>query len=371
VTERKTRVLVADDSATARALLGHLLRQDADLEVAGEARDGLEAVELTARLSPDVVTMDVSMPRLDGFEATRRIMGERPLPIVIVSSLDTEQVAFAMEAIRAGALAVLPKPEGPASVTFSRSSRLFTDTVKAMAAVKMATPRPPKVAPLPVVSAFGVPGQAPSALAGEAALVHATYPRPCAPMEVVAMVASIGGPGAVYAILSRLPASFPAPILLVQQIALGFPEGFASWLAKSSRLRVKVGQRGEPLAGGTVYVAPDDHHLGVGARGVLALSEQPPIGGQRPSGTFLFDSVARVYGPGAVGVILTGLGDDGVDGLRGLHRAGGRVLAQDEESCTVFGMPGAAVSAGVVDEVLPLGEIAGRLEELAKVAGEG
>jgi len=182
--------------------------------------------------------------------------------------------------------------------------------------------------------------------------------------RLVALTASTGGPAALHRILTELPATFPAPILVVQHIALGFADGLASWLDKACKLTVKVAQHGETLRPSTVYLSPDNRHLGVGANDVIIISDAPPVGGFRPSGSFLFESVAKHVGAAAVGLILTGMGDDGVAGLRQLRDAGGLVIAQDEESSIVFGMPRAAIQAGLPDQVVSLGLIAGRLNEI-------
>jgi two-component system chemotaxis response regulator CheB len=339
------RVLVAEDSATARALLVEILGGDSEIEVIGEAANGIEAVDLTRRLQPHVVTMDIRMPTMDGFEATRRIMIEAPTPIVIISGIaDLDEVETSMRALQLGALAVLPKPLGPESAAFEEKSARLVQTVKAMAQVKVVRRWPE------CVDTRG----------------PAWLPRPGfrARPRVVAIVASTGGPGAIAHILRALAPDFDFPILVVQHIAGGFVEGFAAWLNMAAApRRVKVAQDGEPLHPGTVYVAPEDRHLGVNGN-AIALSDAPPIDGFRPSGTHLFESVARAFGRATVAVILTGMGTDGVAGLRAVRLAGGRIIAQDEDTSVVFGMPGAAVASGLVDDTLPLSAIAGRLLEL-------
>jgi len=339
------RALVADDSPTARSILAALLASDPGIEVVGEAEDGNEAVELARRHRPDVITMDIQMPHRNGFEATQRIMNELPTPIVICSSLDVRDVAISLEALRAGALAVLPKPGGPGTQQFEQESRHFVATVKAMSRVRII--RRPAQQHLP-----------PPEL-----LVRPRVRRDLRP-EVVGIVASTGGPAALHEILSRLPRDFPLPVLVVQHIAIGFAEGLASWLDGASPLTVKVAEEGERLRGGTVYVAPDNRHLGASGDGRVILSDAPPVGGFRPSGTFLFESLARSFGPAAVGLVLTGMGRDGADGLRTLRNAGGTVVAQDEATCDVFGMPAAAIATGGADYVLPVQAIAAQLTKL-------
>lgn len=349
------RVLVAEDSPTARALLVGMLSSASGLEVIGEATNGIDAVEMTKRLRPDVVTMDIQMPGLDGFEATKRIMIEAPTPIVIISSLDVKSVEFSMEALRAGALAVLPKPVGPTSGDFGQVSRYLAATVRSMSQVKLVQ----RSRDTARHKAYGSAATPAIAASPGAMLTPPTAPK------VIAIAASTGGPAACHKIFGELPADFPVPILLVQHMALGFAEGFAKWLDGSSALRVKIARAGEPIRRGTAYLAPDDQHLGVSERSTVVLSTAPPVGSFRPSGSFLFESVARVFGAAAMGVILTGMGSDGVDGLRTIKEVGGRILAQDEASSEIFGMPGAAVAAGLADMVLPLGGIAAQLRRMA------
>jgi len=335
------RVLVAEDSPTARELLVSLLRSDPELEVVGEAHNGEEAVAAVQRLHPDVVTMDVRMPILDGFEATRRIMTECPTPIVIVSaSIDMRDVENSMRALRAGALAILPKPVGPRSPEFEREAQEFLSTVRSMSQVKVVRRWPERAARPPTEAR------------------RAEVPR------ILAIAASTGGPPAIQTVLAGLPAAFPAPIVLVQHIAAGFVRGFAAWLDGSCPFQVSLGAEGMPLRAGAVHVAPDDCQMGLAAGEVLRLSSSPAVDGFRPSASYLFASVARAFGPAAVCVILTGMGKDGVAGLRAVRERGATILAQDEETCVVYGMPKAVVEAGLADEILPLHAIAPRLIDL-------
>ena len=334
------RVLVAEDSITVSNLLVAMLNTDPEIEVIGQAKNGIEAVVMTKRLKPDLVTMDIQMPLMDGFAATKEIMIESPTPIVIVSGhVDVREVTVTMQALRAGALAVLPKPVGPQAPDFEELSRQLLETVKAMSQVKVVRHRakrpvsPP--APLPVLPP----------------------PRKGVGCAVVAIAISTGGPAALHTLLSGLPGDFPVPILVVQHITKGFVEGLAAWLNTGSSLRVKVAENGEQLVAHTMYIAPDDRHLGVSSKGTIMTSGAPPVRGFRPSGTFLFESVANVYGASAVAVIMTGMGNDGLDGLRAIRAAGGRIVAQDEETSVVFGMPGSAINAGLSDIVLPLAAI--------------
>jgi two-component system, chemotaxis family, protein-glutamate methylesterase/glutaminase len=336
------RVLVADDSRTVRELLVRILDSDPQIQVIGQATSGAEAVELAARLRPNVITMDIHMPIMDGLEATREIMTIAPTPIVIVSShASRKDVALSLNATRAGALHVLRTPDNPLSPQFEQLRNEFLLMVKAMADVK-------------VVRQWRTDRFAPTS----SALRCRRTPR------LIAIAASTGGPAALQQILAQLPRDYALPIVVVQHIAEGFANGLADWLRTNCDLRVRVAHHGDKLCERTVYIAPDRMHLGVAATGHIALSNAPPIGGFRPSGTHLFRSAAASFGGAMVAVILSGMGRDGVDGLKDVQAGGGLVLAQDEDSCIVFGMPREAIHAGVVDEVLPLTSIAARLVRL-------
>ncbi|MHB1224123.1 MAG: chemotaxis-specific protein-glutamate methyltransferase CheB [Gemmatimonadaceae bacterium] len=351
------RVLVVEDSPTVRKLLVEMLESDPELRVVGVAEDGLSAVREAIRLAPDVITMDVNMPGQDGLAATKQIMSEAPTPIIIVSSTASQRsVALSLDATQAGALMVLSKPEGPLGPHYAEQRDELIQMTKAMARVK-------------VVRRWG------ARLGRSRSTVGGRGPEAATPPVAVRLVAvgcSTGGPAALQRILAGLPAEFPVPITVVQHMALGFLDGLASWLRGSTALRVTVVRDGEPLTAGTVYLAADDRHLdivadpGGGGRLRARLVDRPPVAGFRPSASYLFAAAARAVGSGAVGVVLTGMGNDGVEGLRELHAVRGRVYAQDEASSVVFGMAREAIRGGVVDEVLSLEEIVARLREVAR-----
>ena len=246
------RVVVADDSPTARALIVEILSAESDISVVGEARTGTEAVDLSERLLPDLVTMDVQMPQLDGIEATRLIMTRSPRPILIVSSVAGADVELSLEATRSGALMVIGKPQGVHSAGYDSDRRQLVSMVRALAGVK-------------VVRRHGNPAITPlsSALQQWRAPSRPGEPRPLGPYAALAIAASTGGPAALRTIFSQLDANFPLPILVVQHIAKGFTEGLAHWLAGDSALRFRIADSGEPIRAGTVYFAPDGRHLGV------------------------------------------------------------------------------------------------------------
>ncbi len=343
--------LVVDDSATVRLLIRSILESDPEMRVIGEARNGREAIALCLRLVPDIVTMDIHMPGMDGFEAIRHIMNESPRPIIVLTGLESSQLLeISFKALALGALTVLAKPRG-SSLRDPEALHLLQQA-KIMAAVKVIR-RPlwlkPKMAGGDEPARAGpARGQA---LSSGLRLVR----------RIVAIGVSTGGPPALQVILGSLPADFPLPIVIVQHISPGFVSGLANWLSSTTPLRCNVAEHGEALKPGVAYLAPDDRHLTVSGSGCAWMEASPPVDGHCPSATALFDSIARAYGCAAIGVILTGMGQDGARGLRAMRQAGAHTIAQDEASSVVFGMPKAALELDAAVEQLPLDHIAGRL----------
>jgi two-component system chemotaxis response regulator CheB len=342
------RVLVAEDSAVTREYLVYLLEQDPTLKVVGTARDGMDAVEQAVQLRPDVILMDVHMPRLNGFEATRLIMERVPTPIVIVSaSFSGDEEALTFEALRAGAITMVEKPVGPDQPGQSESAEKIAETVRLMSEVKVVRrwPRRPRAfLPAAVVA-----------------------PRERA-VRVVAIGASTGGPAALAEILEGLPGDLPFPVLVVQHTAHGFTEGLVDWLTHGTRLAVKLARSDEPALPGTVFVAPERLQMGITKSGRIRLVQEPAEDNFCPSAGHLFESVAEAFGPAAVGILLTGMGRDGAKGLLRLRERGAVTIAQDEETSVVFGMPGEAVRIGAAQHVLPPDRIAELVRSLAKSA---
>lgn len=339
------KVLVAEDSATIRAFLTAILESEPDIKVVAAVSDGAAAVEAVQRLRPDVVTMDIHMPALDGFAATREIMETVPVPIVIVSGAVQDEVAATFKAVEAGALAFIRRPAGLGHDDHEQEAVALVTAVRLMSEVKVVRrwKRPPAI----VQRAAGIA----SAPAGERA-------------QVVAIGASTGGPLALQTLLGALPVNFPLPILVVQHIATGFVQGFADWLASGCALPVTVARQGEDVLPGHVYVAPDDRHLGVDACGRIHLDNGPHEAGLRPAVGYLFRSVAAQYGGRSIGVLLTGMGADGADGLCLLRTLGAVTIAQDAASSVVHGMPGVAIERGGAMHVLAPPAIAVKLVEL-------
>jgi len=346
-------VLVVEDSAVVREFLIHVLSSDPGIRIVGIARDGEEALDAVRRHRPDVVTMDIHMPKMDGLEATRRIMETDPTPIVIVSgSRDTDELALTFEAIEAGALALQSRPAGIGHALHEATARALVQTVKLMSEVKVVR-RWPRVRP-----------DARTARPAETGL------RAPATMRVVAIGASTGGPPVLQSILAGLPKTFPVPLLIVQHMAVGFIHGFAGWLAHSIDLPIRVAADGDRLLPGHVYLAPDDHQMKVDRQGRVALTKDAPENGLRPSVSCLFRSVADVYGGGAVAGLLTGMGRDGAEELRVLREKGAITFAQDKESSVVHGMPGEAIRLDAAMQVLSPGRIVGLLTDLANRQGK-
>lgn len=344
------RVLLAEDSPTVRHHLATLMREMGGIEVIGEAHDGAAALALAKELRPDVISMDVRMPGMDGLEATRRIMTECPTPVVIVSTIAEGDVELSFQALQAGALAVVAKPPDRGDPTFPEKQRQLVKTLIAMADVRVIARRQR----LEPNNGYGQSAQ---------------YSRRSVPQqaEVIAIGASAGGPSALTTLLGGLPEDFPVPIVIVQHMLPEFLPGLARWLDKATPLQVRMATEGNVLKPGVVNLSQGDAHLILDRRSNALVSRiRHSRQGYRyqPAIDVLFDSVAAVCGARAVGIILTGMGDDGADGLGAMRRAGAYTIAQNETSSTVFGMPAAAIEREAVVRVLPLTAIAGALIEL-------
>ncbi len=335
------RVLVVEDSLSQRALLVQLLTTSGSFLVVGVAENGRQAVKETLRLRPDVIAMDIHLPVMDGFEATREIMQRCPTPIVLISSSAGEQKSI--EALSAGALTVIRKPGG--RHVDPTDSKTFLDTLRIMAGVRVVTRFAPRIHPTPTIT--------------QAGLASSREVRDRA--HILAIAASTGGPAAVQNVLIGLGAQFPLPVLLAQHIARDFVPALQDWLQRTTPLTVRIATAGERLMPGCVYLPPDGHHLLTPRRDVVGL--RPAYAEERycPSADLLFQSVAQVYGARAIGVILTGMGDDGARGLRALYDRGAMTIAQDEATCVVYGMPRSAVETGAVAKVAPLDDIASHI----------
>ena len=331
------KVLIVEDSTVAREFLTYVLTSDPAIQVIGTANNGVEALEFLEHKKPDVITMDIHMPIMDGFEATRRIMETVPTPIVIVSgSTGSTEVASTFRAIEAGALAIVRRPPGINHQEFEEASQEIIRTVRLMSEIRV-------VRRIPRTAATRIPEYSPPVSGFKAK----------GTIQVVAVGASTGGPPVLKQILSGLLQNLPVPILIVQHIADGFSKGLVDWLGGTSGLPVHIASHGEVPLPGHAYFPPDGFHLGVGNGPCIILDDGAPENGLRPSVAYLFRSVSQTFGPGAIGVLLTGMGKDGAEELKLLRDRGAITIAQDEASSVVYGMPGEAVKLGATGHVLP------------------
>lgn len=338
------RVLIVDDSVFMRKIIGDLLSSDSGIAVIGTARDGIDAVEKCKLLRPDVVTLDVEMPRLDGLGCLERLMNECPTPVVMVSSLTQEGAATTVRALALGAVDFIPKPSGSISLDMAKVRDELTAKVKVAARANLRRARP-SPEPLPAVNGRG---------GGRAA---------GRPRRIVCIGCSTGGPGALHEVVPRLPADLGAPVLIVQHMPPGFTRSLAQRLDELSPLRVREAAAGDRFGPGDVLIAPGGSHMTVVSGDMIALNQDPPVHGVRPSVDVMLHSVVQHYGGDAVGVILTGMGFDGARAMAELHRAGGHTIAEHQSTCVVYGMPRAVVELGVADVVAPIHEIAERIVE--------
>lgn len=338
-TGNKIRVLVVDDSALMRKIITDILSEDSRIEVLGTARDGVDCMEKIAVLKPNVITLDVEMPRKNGIETLKEIMQKCPTPVIMVSSLTQEGAQVTLQALSLGCVDCVGKPSGHISLDIREVGRELVEKVVAASTAKIGrTFKPISIEPLSFPAAFGQ---------GKKGLV--------------VIGASTGGPVALQNVISALPANFPVPIAVVQHMPQNFTASFAKRLDSMSPLSVVEASEGLELRKGMVAVAPSGHHLMVRKKinGVISctLSDSPPVLFVRPAANLLFISAADELANGVLGVILTGMGKDGADGAVAIHKKGGHIIAESQETCVVYGMPKAAVEAGVVHELLPLHDI--------------
>jgi two-component system, chemotaxis family, protein-glutamate methylesterase/glutaminase len=337
----KIRVLIVEDSASVRMFLHDIIERDPRLEVAAAVETAEEALRIVDQVAPHVISLDIRLPGMNGLEATRRIMSLRPTPIVIVAaSVQSDDLNIVMKALEAGALTVLEKQVGRTNQDYQDMAERLCTQLAIMSQVKVVRQHSTRITSTrpshsPAVCSFAMLGVA----------------------------SSTGGPAALLQLLGSLGSSFPLPILLVQHITASFLEGFAAWLQTAAGLPVVIVRHTATPLPGVVYMAPADRHL-IADGGQLRVESGSPVSGQCPSGTVLFRSMAQSFGNTGLGVVLTGMGDDGAAGLRELRDAGGHTIAENASTAVVYGMPAAAVKLGAVCESLPLPAIGVRLREL-------
>ncbi len=349
IPQSRIKVLLVDDSPLVLAIIRRVLAAAPDIQVVGSAANGKEALGLIPALQPDVICTDLHMPVMDGLEFTRAVMAQYPRPILVLSvSVQKEQTHNIFKLLDAGAIDVMAKPRGDPDAAAGVDAQELIGKIRILSGVVVIQRRrdrqPATVAPnnhvLPRIEA--------------------------APPRIIGIGASTGGPQALQAILARLPASLPVPVVCVQHISEGFMQGLVEWLAEQCAVRVRSAETGVIPQPGTVYFPRDNTHLKVDGEGRLLCSDDPVYGGHRPSISVTFTSLARHYGSAAAGVLLTGMGRDGVDGLHAITEAGGVTIAQDEESSVVYGMPKLAIEEGAARHVLPLHKIAPALLSLVE-----
>lgn len=340
------RVLVVDDSVVMRSFLGRVVRSQPDMELAGVVSDPLRAIEHIRQDPPDVITLDVEMPRMNGLEFLRKLMAVKPLPVVMISSLTREGADATMQALELGALDFFPKPATLAE--FTGVGPEIVEKIRAAAQARVAPRRKAHLPPRPQ------PVRAP------------VLARPRTLGPIIGIGASTGGVEALREMLTELPGDMPA-ILIAQHMLPGFTGAFSRRLDSLCAMEVKEAEHGEEVLQGVAYVAPGGRHLTLVRRAggyVLRLTDEPPLNRHRPSVDMLFRSMVEAAGPQAIALLLTGMGSDGAEGMLALRQAGARTIAQDEASSVVFGMPRQAAALGAAQEVLALGEMPRRLQEL-------
>lgn len=346
------KVLIVDDSAFMRNALSSMLTSDPEIKIVGTARDGIEAIEKVASLKPDVVTMDVEMPRMDGITALKHIMEKTPVPVIMVSSLTVDGAKVTLDALDLGAMDFIPKNLSDLSINIVKIREMLIDKIKQIA--KRGVPK--RLIQKPATSS-----------------AKATEPPPVIPMRItgerkagiLAIGTSTGGPKALQDIIPKLPKNFPVPIVIAQHMPPNFTGPFAERLNQLSQIEVKEAKDGDMLKPGVAYIAPGKGHMRVKRlRGIevgVTISENKEDFIYRPSVDALMSSVAEVYPGRALGVILTGMGNDGLKGMMQMKKTGSRIFAQNEETCVVYGMPKAVVDAGIADKVLSIDEMAGEI----------
>jgi two-component system chemotaxis response regulator CheB len=352
--EKKIRVLVVDDSAFMCKVLQEIINSDPQMEVIGQGRDGRDGVALAESLRPDVITMDINMPHVDGLQATELIMSQHPRPIVIVSSESREGAASTLKALELGAIDFVPKPSSGIDLDMKTVREELTRKLKLAAKVRVVRTATRSKIAVPPTSASS---------ASDVAKVSAFSASNGGKFPMIVIAASTGGPAAVTRVVSELPKDLPAAVFLVLHMPASFTKQFAVQLAELGRLPIKEAENNEAARPGTIYLCPGSHHLRVSSGGKIVLDSGARIDGYRPSADAALESIAAYARTLTIGVVLTGMGGDAAKGVKAVKTAGGTVYAQDEATSMIFGMPAEAIKTGAVDEVLPLDSISSAIEK--------
>ncbi len=379
--EKKIRVLIVDDSAVVRQSLSMILESDPEIEVMGTAADPIIAVKKIMKEVPDVITLDIEMPRMDGLTFLKKIMSQHPIPVVVISSLTTRGTEVALKALEYGAAEIIGKPAMNPDQFFKESHVMLCDAVKAASLSKLHRVKPTehgittelladklKEARTPMPRPLSVGPVSPKYSAD--VIIEKSNPSDIIvnTETVIAIGSSTGGTEALRVLLREMPKDMPG-IAIVQHMPEGFTASFSRSLDQISQMEVKEAENGDKLYRGRVLIAPGNKHMllkRVGKEYFVEVKEGPLVNRHRPSVDVLFRSAARYAGKNAIGVILTGMGNDGAKGLQEMHETGARTIAQDETSCVVFGMPKEAIKAGAADHIVPLDKIVKKLESLVK-----
>jgi two-component system chemotaxis response regulator CheB len=366
---KRTRVLIVDDSAFMRKVLQGIVASDPQLEVCGEARDGRDAVTQTEMLKPDVISMDINMPHMDGLQATEVIMSSNPRPILIVSSESREGAEVTLKALQLGAIDFVAKPTGGVDLDMSSVKEEICRKLKVAAKVRVV--RTATRSKLQHEVASSSPRSEPAPRAPEEtqngqngrSAVAAAAPRGASKFPIVVIASSTGGPVTLMKFIPYFPKDFPGAVLLIQHMPGNFTDQFGKQLAEVSQMKVKEAEAGEIIVPGQIYVCPGSHHMRVSPTGRISLDDGPRIGGYRPCADLTMESASEYAGPMTIGVILTGMGNDGAKGSQAVRNAGGHTIAQDEATAVIFGMPQEAIKTGAIDQVLSIESIYQAIEK--------
>lgn len=356
-TNKKFRVLIVDDSAFMRKVLENIFNADDMLQVAGHAKDGREAVAMAESLKPDVITMDINMPHVDGLQATAEIMTTNPRPIVVVSSESRDGAASTLKALELGAIEFVGKPSSGVDLDMQSVKEDLLRKVRMAAKVRVVRTASRLASTVQKTGSASQPARPEPSRAASHAAPDQRFP-------VVVLAASTGGPATVMRLAPGFTREFPAAVILVQHMPAAFTTQYAAQLTEFTGIRVKEAESNESLQPGTLYICPGGHHLRVTASGRIQLDgSSGRINGYLPSIDVTLESVAAYAGAMSIGAILTGMGNDGANGAKAIKAAGGLVLAQDEATCVIFGMPSEAIKAGAVDQVLGIDDIYPAIEK--------